>query len=50
VPTRVNIPGTSRSQRPRNWSSPLPTPLEALPGDKRVTRMVEALRSLIPGT
>jgi len=47
VPTRVNMPGTSRRQRPRNWSSALPTLLEDLPDDERVARLVEALRSLI---
>jgi 4-alpha-glucanotransferase len=47
VPTRVNMPGTSRHKRPRNWSSPLPTLLENLPDDERVARLVEVLRSLI---
>jgi 4-alpha-glucanotransferase len=47
VPTRVNMPGTSRRQRPRNWSSPLPTLLENLPDDERVACLVEALRSLL---
>jgi 4-alpha-glucanotransferase len=47
VPTRVNMPGTSRRQRPRNWSSALPALLEDLPDDERVARLVEALRSLV---
>jgi 4-alpha-glucanotransferase len=47
VPTRVNMPGTSRRQRPRNWSTPLPMLLEDLPRDERVARLVEALRPLI---
>ena len=47
VPGRANMPGTGRRERPRNWSSPLPALLEALPGDQRVARLVAALRSMI---
>ena len=47
VPDRVNMPGTGRRERPRNWSLPLPALLEALPGDQRVARLVAAFRSLI---
>jgi 4-alpha-glucanotransferase len=47
LPDRANMPGTSRVQRPRNWSLPLPVLLEALPGDQRVARLVAVLRSLI---
>lgn len=47
VPRRANMPGTSRQQRPLNWSSPLPALLEALPDDPRVARLVAALRAAI---
>ena len=46
VPRRTNMPGTSRQQRPLNWSSPLPALLEALPDDQRVARLVAALRAV----
>ena len=47
VPRRTNMPGCSWQQRPRNWSAPLPVPLDALPTDPRVSRLVAALRALI---
>ena len=44
---RTNMPGTSREQRPLNWSSPLPALLEDLSGDPRVARLVAALRAAV---
>jgi len=43
VEERPNLPGILSSQRP-NWSMALPTPIEELGADARVTSVVEALR------
>ena len=40
---RVNVPGTTMEQRPENWSTPLPVPLDDLLGDPMVRRRVTAL-------
>ena len=41
---RINVPGTTRDQRPANWSLPLPVRLEELADHPVAGRVVDALR------
>ena len=45
---RINVPGTDGTQRPDNWSLPLPVPLEAIPEHPTVQRVVAELRAARP--
>lgn len=43
VRERPNLPGTTTDQRPANWSTPLPVPVDDLPGHDGARRAVQAL-------
>ena len=44
VPHRINVPGTDSSERPENWSQPLPVAVDALADDPTVQAVVTAMR------
>ena len=43
VTDRPNVPGTDRTERPENWSLPLPVRVDQLAGHRTVTAVADAM-------